>query len=63
MNLPPSAQQMADPQCFLTHLDQVIRRKVSYTVQYIGLQKYKQAISNQQKMQEINLKNEDQEQT
>ncbi len=63
MDLPPSAQQMANPRCFVAHLDQVIQRKVSYPVPYIGLQKYKQAIGNQQKIQEINLKNEDKKQT
>jgi hypothetical protein len=57
MNLPPSAQQIPSPQRLASHIDQVFRRLISY-LQYIGLRKYKQAINNLQKMQEINLDEE-----
>jgi hypothetical protein len=59
MNLPPSAQQVVNSQRLAAHIDQVIRRLISY-LQYIGLQKFKQAIKSLHKIQEINLNLEDQ---
>jgi hypothetical protein len=57
-NLPPSVQQVANPQRLVSHLDQVFWRLLSY-LQYIGLLKFKQAIAGLQKVQEVNSNDED----
>jgi hypothetical protein len=54
MNLPPSANQLADPSRLTAHLNLTLQRLHSY-LQYIGLAKYAKAIQMLQKMMEINL--------
>ncbi len=50
------------PQWLVSHLDWIIRCVISH-LQYIGLLKYKQALTKLPKIQEINLNVEDLEQT
>ncbi len=54
MNLPPSAQQIADPRRIVAHLDTSIRRLRSYLL-YIGLLRYKKAADLLLRLQECNL--------
>jgi hypothetical protein len=62
MNLPSSGKQVANPRCMGTHLDQVLWWVISY-LQYIGLLKYKRALTKLQNIQEININDEDKKQT
>ncbi len=48
-NQHPSAQQVANPQRLELHLDLVIRHMISY-LQYIGLLRYNQIITEMQKI-------------
>jgi hypothetical protein len=54
MNLPPSANQPADPQRITAHINLTLQRLHSY-LQYIGLAKYAKATQMLQSMMEINL--------
>jgi hypothetical protein len=54
MNVPPSAQQITDPQRLAAHLDSTIRRLCSY-LQYIGFVKYTKAANLLLRLQEFNL--------
>jgi hypothetical protein len=54
MNLPPSANQPADPPRITAHINLTLQRLHSY-LQYIGLAKYAKAIQTLQRMMEINL--------
>ncbi len=54
MNLPPSAQQIADPRRIAAYLDTSIRRLRSYLL-FIGLLSYKKAADLLLRLQEFNL--------
>jgi hypothetical protein len=54
MNLPPSAQQITHRQRITAHIDQAVRRLISY-LEYIGLHKYQDATNLLKALQTANL--------
>jgi hypothetical protein len=53
MNLPPSAQQITDPQLLSAHMDSTLRRLHSY-LRYIEFVKFAKASEILAQLQEIN---------